>query len=92
VKNEADLLVSYAEREVVRSRTQFIATLAEIRRRTDPRVIATEAAENMMGRASHLIDATATAVRARPTLTLGGLAAFMMALGLRIWLARRKEE
>jgi hypothetical protein len=92
LKNEADLLVSYAEREAVRSRTQFMATLAEIRRRTDPRVIATEAAEKMMGRANHMVETTTTAVRARPTLALGGLAVFLVALGLRFWLTRRKEE
>jgi hypothetical protein len=92
VKNEADLLVSYAEREAARSRAQFMATLAEIRHRTDPRVIAAEAAENLYGRANQLLDTTTTAARARPALSLGGLAAFLFAVGLRMWLSRSKRN
>jgi hypothetical protein len=92
VKNEADLLVKYAERESVRSRARFMATLAEIRHRADPRVIAAEAAENLLGRANHLLDTTTTTVRSRPALSLGGLAAFVIAVGLRVWVAKGKKD
>jgi hypothetical protein len=92
VKNEADLLVKYAEREAVRSRAQFTETLAEIRRRTDPRVIAAEAVENLLGRANHLLDTATTTVRNSPALSLGGLAAFVIAVGLRVWLAKGKKD
>lgn len=92
MKNEADLLVKYAEREATRSRAQFLATLAEIRHRADPRVIAAEAAENLLGRANHLLDTTTSSVRSRPALSLGGLAAFAIAVGLRVWIAKGKSK
>ncbi|CAN5294003.1 hypothetical protein BH09PSE3_BH09PSE3_07780 [soil metagenome] len=92
MKSEADLLVKYAEREAVRSRAQFLSTIAEIRYRIDPRVIAAEAAENMLGRANQLLSDTTTSVKNRPLLSFGSLAAFAVAVGLRIWLAKGKAN
>jgi hypothetical protein len=92
MKNEADLLVKYTEREAVRARAQFMGTLAELRQRIDPRVIAAEAAENLVGRANHLLADTTTSVRTRPVLSFAGVAAFAVAVGLRIWLSRAKTD
>ncbi|WP_293879939.1 hypothetical protein [Sphingomonas sp.] len=69
-----------------------MATLAEIRRRADPRVIVAEAAENLVGRANQLRNDTTTTIRNRPALSFGGLAAFGIAVGLRVWLARAKVD
>lgn len=92
MKNEAELLVKYAEREVVRSRGQLMATIAEIRHRIDPRVMAAETADKIVGRASDALSATTSSVKSHPVLSLGGVAAFVGALGLRTWLARRKVD
>lgn len=88
MKDEADTLVKHAEREAERSRLQFFATFAELRRRIDPRVIAAEAAENMVGRANHLLDDTKASARNHPGVAAGGAAAFVLAVGLRLWLAK----
>jgi hypothetical protein len=92
MKNQADLLVKHAERESKRARASFLATLAEIRHRTDPRVIAAELAEDVVGRANQMLDDTTTSIRKRPALPLGGLAAFAIAVGLRLWLAKSKVD
>jgi hypothetical protein len=92
VKNEADLLVRYSERESKRARASFMATLAEIRHRADPRVMAAEAAEDLLGRANQMLDNTTASIRNRPALATGGMAAFVIAVGLRFWLARGKVD
>jgi hypothetical protein len=92
LKNKSEQAVSDAERESHRSRTQVMATLAEIRRRTNPRIVATETADDLLNRANQLLQTTTTTIRTRPVLALSGFAAFMIAIGLRFWLARRKEQ
>jgi hypothetical protein len=92
VKNDADLLVVQAQLEAVRSRAQFLATLAEIRYRIDPRVIAAESFDSALDRAADLIDTTKTSVRSRPLVWLGALATFLVLIGLRSWLPKAKVD
>lgn len=92
MKNDAELPVKYAETEAARSRAQFMATLEEIRYRVDPRVIAAETKDNIVGRANRLFETTTTAVRDRPMLAIAGLLAFAAAVGVRIWFSRANAD
>lgn len=92
MKREADLLVGQAERNARVARARLLATLAEIRHRIDPRVIAAETAEGALARANHLLDDAKTAIKDRPAITAASGVAFAAAVGLRFWLAKGKDD
>ncbi|MDB5712734.1 MAG: hypothetical protein JWO15_131 [Sphingomonadales bacterium] len=91
MKNEADLLVKYSEREAVRARTQFMGTLAELRRRITPRVIVAETRERLTDHAIQLIDDQTASVRARPVAYMVSLGALLLTVALRIWRVKSKD-
>lgn len=92
MNDETNQTIMAAEREVMRSRARLMTTLAEIRDRMDPRIIATDTASNVLNRANQLVDKTTTSISERPALALGGMAAALAVFGLKRWLARSKED
>lgn len=90
MKKVADRLVAYAERDVERKRAAFFATLAELRHRVDPRVIASETADRTFARAEGLFDDAKITVKQRPLAAGGAGIALLSLIGLAWW--RRREN
>jgi len=92
MKKAAEQLVDHANVRSDAARAALMATLDELRLRLDPRIIAAEQMEALLGRAQRTANDVGTNVRARPVATTGGLVAFLVAVGLRVWIARRAKS
>ncbi|MBA3895657.1 MAG: hypothetical protein H0X36_00645 [Sphingomonadaceae bacterium] len=92
MKDQADLLVARAEGRAQRSRAKLLSTLAEIRHRLNPRVVATEAAESVADRAGRLVHDAGEAAKDRPVTAGAGAFALAAAVGLGVWMKLRPHD
>jgi len=79
MKSLLDRRILVARSEAQSARAQLLSTVNELRRRLDPRVVASETVEHAVGSATRLLNEAATAARSRPwMLGLGATAAGLL--------------
>jgi type IV secretory pathway TrbD component len=83
VKRAASRQLESAEASAAAARADVLATLQEIRRRIDPRVIVAETAERGVARVNGILDGAQETVRTRPWLVALGATLFGIAVAAR---------
>lgn len=92
MSNAQGPLVARAQAEADAARARLNGTIALLKHRLDPRVVAAETAENMADRAHRFVSNGTHAVASRPALSATTVAAFLAAVGLRWWIARSRRD
>ena len=92
MKKVVDRAVIDAQRRSDAARQRLLETTAELRERLTPRALVSGAIENVSRRTENLLDTAQATARRSPLTTASGVAAFLVAVGLRLWIARRKSS
>lgn len=92
MKRAAQQLVDRAEARSDAAREQMVRTAFALRERLDPRVLIAERAEHLLARAQMAASAFGDTAKTRPVATTSSLIAFVAAVALRFWLARKTNE
>lgn len=82
--------VKSAERDAQDARAQLMGTLTALRGRLAPRALAAEGADALAQKTHSMLQTTEQAARDRPMTAGTSILALIAAIGLRLWLARRK--
>ena len=88
--NVLDRAVADAQARSDAARARLLGTANTLRRRLTPGALASSALGKISRKTESLLDSAQSSAKRNPLTAGGGLAAFMVAVSLRIWLSRQK--